>query len=80
LCTALENWGEITLGSEKSLLKLVTSKFGKPSVQKERNFHIYSFKNKNTKVLFYRLKLQNGKVKCKIYYYTKKLFRMLIME
>jgi hypothetical protein len=80
LYTVMENWGEVDQKTEKDILAQLSSQFGGPLVQQDKNFYIYSFNSDKTKVLYYLMKLPNGKSKCKVYYYTKQLFRMLITE
>ena len=80
LYTIMENWGKINAQTEKDIQYRLTNRFGKPHVQKDNNFYIYSYNNDKTKVLFYLLKQPGGQAKCKVYYYTKKLFRMLLTE
>ncbi|OHD65815.1 MAG: hypothetical protein A2176_02020 [Spirochaetes bacterium RBG_13_51_14] len=78
LYTVMENWGEVDQKTEKNIQSRLASQFGEPLVQKDNNFYIYSFKSDKTKVLCYVMKLSDGKSKCKVYYYTKQLFKMLI--
>jgi hypothetical protein len=80
LYTIMENWGSVDLKTEKEIQTKLTSLFGQPLVQQDKNFYIYSYNSDKTKVLYYLMKSPDGKSKCKVYYYTKQLFRMLITE
>lgn len=80
LYTIMENWGNIDQKTEKDIQVKLTGLYGEPLVQRDKNFYIYSFNNDKTKVLLYLMKNADGKSKCKVYYYTKQLFRMLIAE
>jgi hypothetical protein len=80
LYTILENWGNIDPKTEKDIQARLASIFGQPLIQQDKNFYIYSYNSDKTKVLYYLMKSPDGKSKCKVYYYTKQLFRMLITE
>jgi hypothetical protein len=80
LYTIMENWGEIEPKKSKEIESTLTTQYGAPLVQQDKNFFIYSFNNDKTKVLYYLMKQTDGNSKCIVYYYTKKLFRMLITE
>ncbi len=80
LYTIMENWGSIDQKTEKDIQTKLSSQFGQPLVQQDKNFYIYSYNSDKTKVLYYLMKSADGTSKCKVYYYTKQLFRMLITE
>lgn len=80
LYTIMENWGSVDQKTEKDILAKLTGQFGQPLVQQDKNFYIYSYNTDKTKVLYYLMKSKDGKSRCKVYYYTKQLFRMLITE
>jgi len=80
LYTIMENWGSVDAKTEKEILSRLSGQFGQPLVQQDKNFYIYSFNSDKTKVLYYLMKSDDGKSKCKVYYYTRQLFRMLITE
>lgn len=80
LYTIMESWGEIDAGKGKTIETTLSGKYGAPLVQQDKNFYIYSYKNDKTKVLYYLTKISDTRSKCTVYYYTKKLFRALIME
>ena len=80
LYTVMENWGEVEPNKDKEIETGLTTQYGAPLVQQDKNFYIYSYNNDKTKVLYYLVKQANGKSKCIVYYYTKKLFRILITE
>lgn len=80
LYTIMENWGSIDAKAEKEIHTRLVSQYGEPVVQQDKNFFIYSFNSDKTKVLYYVVKEKDGKSKCRVYYYTKQLFRMLISE
>ncbi|MBP7735503.1 MAG: hypothetical protein KA369_05970 [Spirochaetes bacterium] len=80
LYTIMENWGNVDPKTEKEIQANLTRQFGQPLVQQDRNFFIYSYNTDKTKVLCYLMKSTDGTSKCKVYYYAKQLFRMLITE
>jgi hypothetical protein len=80
LYTKLEDWLVADKKLQDSIYNRLKSIYGEPSIQKDGNFYIYSFNSKDTKVLFYKLVYADGNAKCKVYYYTSKLFKMLIMD
>ncbi|HOO72816.1 MAG TPA: hypothetical protein PK926_13755 [Spirochaetota bacterium] len=80
LCSKVDDWDVIPEDRQNSVMTQLKQLYGEPSIQKEDNFYINAFKSKTTNVLFYMLKHPDGSAKCKVYYYTSKLFRMLIME
>lgn len=80
LYTVMENWGQVDSATEKSIQSRLGGRFGQPIIQKDTNLHIYSYNNDTTKVLCYFTRLPEGAAQCKVYYYTRKLFRMLITE
>ncbi len=80
LCTKLDDWDVITEETQNRIMADLKGHYGEPSLQREENFFIYSFKSKTTNVMFYMLKGPDGRAKCKVYYYTSKLFKMLIMD
>jgi hypothetical protein len=80
LYTIMESWGKVDQKTEKEIHADLVSQFGQPLLQQDKNFYIYSFNNDKTKVLYYINRLPDGTSRCKVYYYTKQLFRMLIAE
>jgi hypothetical protein len=80
LYTVMENWGEVDPNKSKEIETGLTTQYGAPLVQQDKNFYTYSYNNDKTKVLFYLVKKADGKATCIVYYYTKKLFRILITE
>ena len=80
LYTVLEDWHVVNAKKQDSILNDLTKRYGKASIAKDGNFSITSFNTPVTKVLFYKLVYADGTAKCKVYYYTNKLFRMLIMD
>ncbi len=80
LYTIMENWEEVEPKKGKEIETTLTNQYGSPLVQQDKNFYIYSFNNDKTKVLYYLMKVSDSKYKCTVYYYTKKLFRILITE
>ncbi len=80
LYTVMEDWGQVDPATEKSIQSRLGAKFGQPVIQKNASLHIYSYHNDATKVLCYFTRLPEGASNCKVYYYTKKLFRLLITE
>jgi len=80
LYSIIENWGTIDQHAEKEILSNLTKQFGKTQLQKDNNFYIYSYNSDRTKVLCYLIKLPDKRSTCKVYYYTRQLFRMLISE
>ncbi|MCP4135438.1 MAG: hypothetical protein GY754_30995 [bacterium] len=80
LYTTLEDWGYIDPRIEKKVLAALARKFKKPDIKKDSNLSIYSYKNKKSKVLIYKIHFKDGTSKFKVYYYNKSLFRMLMLE
>jgi len=80
LYNIVQNWGYITPSRVSKIESKLKREYGNFSIQKDGNLHIISYNNSRTKVLLYKKMLGNGKTKCKVYFYTKKLFRMLIMD
>lgn len=80
LYTIMENWGSIDEKTVKEIETGLNGRYGQPLVQQDKNFFIYSYNSDTTKVLYYIMKNTDGTAACKVYYYTKKLFRMLILE
>lgn len=80
LYTIMENWGKVDEKTQKEIETNLSGQFGQPLVQQDKNFYIYSYNSDKTKVLYYIMKNTDGTSTCKVYYYTRKLFRMLITE
>ncbi len=80
LYSVIENWEEINQSTEQKLLAGLKNQFGKAHVQKDNNFYIYSYEGDRTKALCYIMKLPGNMSTCKVYYYTKHLFRLLLSE
>jgi len=80
LYTIMENWGKVQQKTEMEILSKLISQYGQPVIQQDKNFYIYSYNTDKTKVLFYLVRLPEAKSSCKVYYYTKQLFRFLIVE
>ena len=80
LYTIMENWGQVDPVTERKIRTRLDGTFGLPNLQKDTNLHIYSYQNDATKVLCYVTRLPDGASRCKVYYYTRRLFRMLITE
>ena len=75
-----KSWHDINIDVSNKILEKLTSQYGKPVVQKTGRLDIYSFKIEDEKMFLYKKKLSNGNYKCKLYNYTKKLFRILFMD
>jgi hypothetical protein len=80
LYTMVENWGTIGRDEERRIRVRLTHRFGNPTIQRDRNFYIYSYNTDKTKVFWYLMKAPDAKSDCMIYYYPRQLFRMLISE
>jgi len=80
LYSIIENWGDIDQKTEMEIQVNLKKQFGESRVQKDNNFYIYSYDGDKTKVLWYLMKVPGKKSSCKIYYYAKQLFRLLISE
>jgi len=80
LYTIMENWGKVEQKTEMEIQSQLIRQFGQPVIQQDKNFYIYSYNTDKTKVLFYLVRLPEAKSSCKVYYYTKQLFRFLIVE
>jgi hypothetical protein len=75
LYTIMEIWGKIEQKTEMEIKSRLIKEFGQPVIQQDKDLYIYSYNTDKTKVLLY-LERSN----CKVYYYTKQLFRFLIVE
>jgi len=80
LYTTLENWGMISAETLKAIIDSLNAVYGMPDIQKDKSLTIYSYKNDQTKVLLYIKAGPDRSFKCRIYYYSNRLFRMLILE
>ncbi len=80
LYSTLIEWENIDDKSIKKIEAELLASFGNPSAQQSDNLLINSYANSTTKVLLYKKKTGDGKWSCRIYYYAKKLFKMLILE
>ncbi len=80
LYTMMENWGTIGPDEELLIRARLGHRYGNPTVQRDKNFYIYSYNTNKTKVFWYLMKLHDAKSDCMIYYYPRQLFRMLISE
>ncbi|TFH41349.1 MAG: hypothetical protein E4G96_05680 [Chrysiogenales bacterium] len=80
LYTVMEDWGPVDPSTENDIRSRLSLRFGTPLVQKDNNLHIYSYNSDTTKVLCYLTRQTGETTKCKVYFYTRKLFRMLITE
>ncbi len=80
LYTILEDYGTIHETRVQGILDNLAGLYGTPHLQQDSNFYIYSYKNDTTNVLLYVLKQSAAVNRCKLYFYTKKLFSSLIMD
>jgi hypothetical protein len=80
LYSTLVEWESIDEKSMKKIEAELLASFGQPSTQQSDNLLINSYANTTTKVLLYKKKTGDGKWSCRVYYYAKKLFKMLILE
>ncbi len=80
LLVILENWKIINSDNNRRILKRLKKRFGKSDIKKDGKLYIHSFGNSKTKVLLYKEQLAPSRYKSKIYYYPRKLFRILLKE
>ncbi len=80
LYTVLDDMGEISGEEVREIVRSLNGKFGKATVEKDKYLTVRSYKNSSTKVMFYSKLVDDGKYKCKIYFYATSMFRMLIMD
>jgi hypothetical protein len=80
LYTIMEQYDSLSESEVKEIQTRLTGLYGQPQAQQEKDLTIYSYASDTTKALFYLKKTGNGKSKSRVYYYAKKLFRMLILE
>ena len=78
LFSVLEDHGETAAANVQALHNRLVRQFGKGELKQEGLLSVYSFADQKTKVLLYAEKIDDGKIKCKVYYYPKKLFMMLL--
>jgi len=79
LYSILVDYGIIANDKENKILEEIKKEFGDPSIQKDKQISIYSFKDNKTKVLVLSWPRPGGR-ECKVYYYANALFKMLITE
>jgi hypothetical protein len=79
LCSVLENYNRLSHSSLSSIISNLSGRYKQPSIQKDRDLTIYSFFNNKTKVIVIAQD-KDRLVSCKVYYYSSRLFRMLLSE
>lgn len=80
LYTSLEDWGDIDSAKHTSLKNKLDSQYGTPSLQQDGSISVYSYSDSKTKVIFYSKKVSGTKYSCRVYFYAKQLFRLLIVQ
>ena len=79
LYSILINYGIIDNNKLNKIIYNITNTYGEPSIQRDKNISIYSFKDKKTKILLL-FRFRYNKRECKVYYYASNLFKMLITQ
>ena len=74
----VEDWKEIKHTDEQRIDRRLFTRYGKPHIQRDSNLTIQSYNDNTTYVVYQKLYKKDGTMKCKIYYYTKKIFRKLM--
>ncbi|MCP4762486.1 MAG: hypothetical protein GY870_11955 [archaeon] len=72
-----ESYNSISKKKMDKVIKKLTSRYGKSSLQKDEKMVIYTFSNNQTKVLVYSYLKSK---KAEVYLYAKQLFKMLISD
>jgi len=80
LFSVLEDWGKVDVQKLSELKKTLAVKYGEPSVRSGEKFTVYSFNNASSRIFCYATPYKDGKTRCRIYYYTKKLYKMLLLD
>lgn len=80
LYSTLIEWDSIDDKAMKKIEAELLASFGSPTVQQSENLTISSYANATSKVLLYKKKTKDGKWSTRVYYYAKRLFKMLILE
>jgi len=80
LYTVSRDWNIVDTEKEAWIRRAITDKYGTASVKEDGGFWIYSYSTGNTKVLYYRVRTSPNTYRCRVYYYTKNLFKMLLMQ
>ncbi len=80
LYSVLDDMGNVSQGEVNATERRLRARFGRASVDKKKYLTIRSYKNDTTKVLFYSKLVQDGKYRCKVYFYASSIFRMLLMD
>ncbi len=79
LCSVLEDYNRLSHSSLASIISNLSGRYKQPSIQKDRDLTIYSFFDNRTKIIVIAQD-KDRLVSCKVYYYSSKLFRMLLSE
>jgi hypothetical protein len=77
LYSVLERHGIITPEKRDEIVRMLTAKFGSPSIQRDKKITIYSFRGEKTKALLI-FHDRSSDTQCTIYFYARNLFKMLI--
>jgi hypothetical protein len=80
LYSIMEDWKRIDPKTTDALESRLKSRYGEPTIQKNNSFFIHSYNHVDSKILLYKNVETNNHSTCRIYYYTSKLFRMLILK
>ncbi|MCU0847500.1 MAG: hypothetical protein MUD12_06390 [Spirochaetes bacterium] len=80
LFSVLEDWGKVDGQKLADLKKSLAGKYGEPTVRSGDRFTVYSFNNASSRIFCYATPYKGGKTRCRIYYYTKKLYKMLLLD
>jgi hypothetical protein len=78
LYTIKETHGPLNKAKESNLRKSLGARFGTPNISSEKDCTVYSYSNSKTKILYYKYHNKNEISKCNVYYYTQKIFRMML--
>jgi len=80
LYTTLEEWGEVDTVKHDQILDSLNKKYGNPSRQQDQEITIYSYSDTKTKVIYFTKRVSGKKYACRVYYYARQLFRLLILD
>jgi len=80
LYSAMLDWGIVSAESAGTIISRLASEYKVQSVEKGEQESTYSFKNNKTDIILYTTRVSDSTLKCIIYFYTKKMFKKLILE
>jgi len=80
LYSATEDWRNTKKSNIEKLKIMLKKRYGKADIQFKDDLTIYSYKKNRTVVILYTKEIDNSSSRCKVYYYSKKIFNTLFAE